>query len=76
MQIEFYLPLPSEGFWAALIIYYMIGLFVFLYQSLKNYDRRAHEKAFSATHSVVGCLCIAIIVAGWPYYLALYHRNR
>lgn len=76
MQIEFYLPLPPDGFWSALIIYYIVGLFVCLHQSLKNYDPIAHDKAFSDTPDVVGCVFLAIIAARWPYDLVMNYRNR
>jgi len=76
MQIEFYIPLPPDGFWAALIIYYMAGLFVCLYQSLKNYNRCAHAKAFSNTPDIVGCVFLFIIAARWPYNIAMNHHYR
>ena len=76
MQIEFYLPLPPEGFWAALIIYYITGLFVCLYYSLRSYNKHSHARAFDNTPDVIGWVFLAIIAARWPYDVIMNHYRR
>lgn len=75
MQIEFYLPLPSEGFWPALIIYYIAGLLVFPPYTLKYALDKGMAKSLSGI-KLKAIYWLAIGAALWPLAPFSYYRNR
>lgn len=77
MNIEFYLPLPPDGFWSALIIYYMVGLFVFQFYMWRHVMRSGLQFAAKKLKLIKARTAYWLVIGAmiWPLMIFT-QRNR